>query len=531
MTRRAMPATRRRFAACLLPGLMAALACGEPAYTEASGPSAEPGRAETARTTLTLIAPSLDVKAVSPVFGSSAMHLLYLPLFVVGDDGVVKGRLVDRWEHSRDYREWTYHLRTDVRWHDGTRFTARDVAFTYEVWEHPDVLESLPGACIVNVVDDSTYTMTANDGCDPQNWWQVMLPSHLLEHLEGKDLWEAEVWENPIGNGPYRFLRYAPGTAIELEANDDFHAGRPRIDRVILKLMPGGGNPLVELEAGNVDIAGADGRALERLARDPRFVVYWGRPQLGWPILWNHRHPILGDPAVRKALTQAIDKEELGRLYHYPAEAPIVDVPIPHSRWSGLAAPEPARFDPETAREVLERLGWKYGDGNGVRERGGEALAFEMLINQEGERAGVLIQVQLAAIGVDVKLRSMDLRVIWERIDDGDFEAALTPGLKGYLLNMALVGRGDRMRGIGYRNPALPDIVTTLEKSFDPEKRRRAEQELQEIFRRDQPMSPVVPNMGNASLVASRRVKGLSSPILWFPEQVIDRLWIEEDEE
>jgi peptide/nickel transport system substrate-binding protein len=207
-----------------------------------------------------------------------------------------------------------------------------------------------------------------------------------------------------------------------------------------------------------------------------------------------------------------------------------VDVPIPHSRWSGLEPPEPAPFDPDAAREVLERLGWKYGDEGGVRQRGGEALAFEMLINQEGERAGVLIQAQLAAIGVDVKLRSMDLRVIWERINGGDFEAALTPGLKGYLLNKALVG-GDRISGIGYRNPALPDIVTTLAKSLDPEKRQRAEQELQEIFRRDQPMSPVVPNMGNASLVANRRVKGLSSPLLWFPEQVMDRLWIEEDEE
>jgi peptide/nickel transport system substrate-binding protein len=512
---------------------MAALACGEPADTDASGSSAEPGRAETEPTTLTLIASDqMDAKAVTPYYGGTSMHLLYLPLFAYGDDGDLEGRLVNRWEHSTDYREWTYHLRTNVRWHDGTPFTAQDVAFTYEVWEHPEVLRSMPGACVVNVVDDSTYTMTANEGCDPQNWWQVMLPSHLLEHLEGKAVWDAGMWENPIGNGPYRFLRYTPGTAIELEANADFYAGRPRIDRVILKLMPGGGNPLVELEAGNVDFAVANGRALERLARDPRFVVYWGRPQLGWPVLWNHRHPILGDSSIRKALTQAIDKTELGQLYQYPAEAPIVDVPIPHSRWSGLASPAPAPFEPDASREVLERLGWKDGDGDGVRERDGDVLAFEMLISRAGERAGVLIQAQLAAIGVEVKLRSMDRRVVRERIDAGDFEAALADGLKGSGLLWTLAGsEPDWNSPIGYQNLSLPAIVTTLETSFHPGERRRAEQELQEIFRNDQPMSPVVPNMGNASLVANRRVKGLSSPLLRFPEQAVDRLWIKDEED
>jgi peptide/nickel transport system substrate-binding protein len=455
------------------------------------------------------------------------MHLLYLPLFALDEDGDHVGRLVERWEHSDDYTEWTYHLRTTVRWHDGTPVTARDVEFTYALYQHPDVLRAVPGACEVSVVDDSTFTMTAHDGCDPQDWWNVILPSHLLEHLEGREVWEADVWGDPIGNGPYRFLHYTPGTAIELEANPDFYAGPPRIERLIVRLMPGGGNPWLELEAGNVDFAPVNGPAVERLARDPRFVVYWGRPEIGWVLAWNHRHPILGDAELRRALTLAIEKEELGRLYQYPPEAPIVDLPYLRD---GRDPPEPRPSDPSTAAAEMDRLGWIDTDGDGVRERDGAPLQFDLLVSEMSERAGVMLQAQLATVGARVELRAMDRRVATDRVRAGNFEAALPGGVKGSAFLEILAGREPEWESpIGYHNAELPELVTTLETSLNPAERERAMLELQEIFRRDQPVSLVVPNAGNASFVAHRRVKGLRSPLLWFPEQIMDRLWIEED--
>jgi peptide/nickel transport system substrate-binding protein len=469
----------------------------------------------------------IGVPAITPRNGLPGMHLLYLPLFALDEDGDHVGRLVERWEHSEDYTEWTYHLRRDVRWHDGAPFTARDVEFTYALFQHPDVLRFAPGACEVSIVDDSTFTMMAHDGCDPQNWWNVILPSHLLEHLEGRDVWNADLWDDPIGNGPYRFLHYTPGTAIELEANPDFYAGRPRIDRLIVRLMPGGGNPWLELEAGNVDFAPVNGPALERLARDPRFVVYWGRPEIGWVLAWNHRHPFLGDPALRKALTLAIEKEELGRLYQYPPEAPIVDLPYLRD---GRDPPEPTPSDPGAGAEELERLGWTDGDGDGVRERDGTPLQFELLVSAMIERAGVLIQAQLATVGARVELQALDRGLIRGRVDEGDFEAALPGGIKGSAFLELLAGtEPDWESAIGYRNPELPGLVTILETSLNPAEREHAMRELQEIFRRDQPVSLVVPNAGNASFVAHRRVKGLRSPLLWFPSQIMDRLWIEEE--
>lgn len=124
----------------------------------------------------------------------------------------------------------------------------------------------------------------------------------------------------------------------------------------------------------------------------------------------------------------------------------------------------------------------------------------------------------------------MDRRVATDRLREGNFEAALPGGIKGSAFLEILAGTEPEWESpIGYRHPELPGLVTTLETSLDPAERERAMRELQEIFRRDQPVSLVVPNAGNASFVAHRRVKGLRSPLLWFPEQIMDRLWIEED--
>lgn len=96
----------------------------------------------------------------------------------------------------------------------------------------------------------------------------------------------------------------------------------------------------------------------------------------------------------------------------------------------------------------------------------------------------------------------------------------------------AQVPRPDRRPGRvrKTRNPDLPALVTAVESSLDPERVEGEYQEIEGIYRRDFPMSMVVPNMGNASVVVHRRVRGLSRPIRWFPEMIVERLWIEEDE-
>lgn len=501
-----------------------------PEPEDASG-SAPSGTDTAEPTTLTIFygQGGADATAVTPRDGGAGMHLLFLPLFERVREGEVEGALVETWEHSPDYRRWTYHLRPDIRWHDGAPVTARDVEFSYRTYMHPDVLRMVP-ACDVAVIDDLTFTLEVGDGCWPDDWWNVILPSHLLGDLEGQEVWRSSLWQQPVGNGPYRFGRYTDGTAIELEANPDFYAGEPPIDRVIVRLLPGA-NPVTELQAGTVDIAPATLAAAALLAGDERFAVYHGLPQVGWPIVWNHDHPVLGERAVREALTLAMDKREIGLLYHYPEGIPIVDVPLSPGRRDRMDIPPTTPHDPARALDLLHDAGWQEADPGDVLARDGLRLDFELLADPVSMQAAVLIQEQLSRIGVNVELRSMDRGLIRQRLLAGDFEAAIAAGLKGSGLLTTLAGEPpDWQSPIGYGNSDLPALVMDAEGSLDPARVERAYLAIEEIFRHDFPMSMVVPNMGNASVVATRRVRGLTSPLRWFPEMIVERLWIEEEE-
>jgi peptide/nickel transport system substrate-binding protein len=147
--------------------------------------------------------------------------------------------LAERWEHSPDYREWIVHLRRNIRWHDGAPVTAHDIKFTIDLWKHPDVLY-YAGAPYesVTVLDNHTVRLVYNGPGAHHSallgGWDVFYPKHLLEDLDPKEFTSWKFWTEPVGNGPYRYVRHVPRTMIELEANPDHYKGKPKIERLVI---------------------------------------------------------------------------------------------------------------------------------------------------------------------------------------------------------------------------------------------------------------------------------------------------------
>ena len=209
--------------------------------------------------------------------GQPIQHAVFLTLVRRSEEGELEGRLAERWEHSPDYRTWTFHLRRDVRWHDGVPTTAHDVKFTLELLSHPDVLfpytDFWQDMESFTVLDDYTFTITYTRPTDapylsessPKSY-----PKHLLEDLDPKEFYEWEFWMHPVGNGPYRYLRHVPLQMIELEANPDWYRGVPKIERVVLKW---GGARVTELLSGNVDVSLVNQLDIPKLTGDPCFRV------------------------------------------------------------------------------------------------------------------------------------------------------------------------------------------------------------------------------------------------------------------
>ena len=272
--------------------------------------------------TLTIPAPRDEFTLLSPARRGAAPFLVFLELASPNERGELEGRLAESWEHTPGSREWTIHLRPGVRWHDGVSVTAHDVKFTVDLFSRPDVRASTWNTGFsqiesVEVLDDASFILTFVPGSVWHNYWypgywQVFYPKHLLENLDPAKITEWEFWKQPVGNGPFRYVRHTPKTMMEFEANPDFYLGKPRIDRLVIKFGP---ESLADLLAGNVDTLNQENHiAVGPIKDDPRFRVYyesWDDISTMVSLIWNHRNPLFSDARVRRAMAHAIDRHEL----------------------------------------------------------------------------------------------------------------------------------------------------------------------------------------------------------------------------
>lgn len=480
-----------------------------------------------------------DERVLGPAADDAQKFLMFLPL-VRGYGYEATDRLAETWEHSPDYRTWTFQLRKDVRWHDGVPVTAHDVVFSLELFAHPDVLfptDFLHEVESFSATDDHTFTISwtlPRGPSDARPGWTVYYPKHLLEGLDPKEFYQWEFWTQPIGNGPYRYVRHVPKTMMELEANSDFFAGQPAIARVVLKF--GTGNKLTELASGNVDVALNVGLSdVAKLKADPEYGIYslWAstEPQA---LLWNHRHPLLSDAIVRRSLTQAINRRELLRLLDFPEETPLVGGLSPWDRSDRFyregKLDEGLPYDPEAAQRLLERAGWVDQDGDGIRERSGIKARFTLLARQGGLLStlepAVFIQDQLRRVGVEMEIQSMEPSVVRAAYRSGDFDAVIydVPNVPQWLLQRDWFGDGSP---IGYRNAEIVGLLEALTRELDPAAQDELYAQINEILRLDEPVTFLFPWVEN--FAAHRRLRGLRTPDRAHPLAYMDELWLEDE--
>jgi len=476
---------------------------------------------------VTILYPSDDL---GPSGSAPTQYLVFLTLVRRTPSGDLEGRLARSWERSPDGRGWTVQLRTDIRWHDGTPVTARDVKFTLDLYGHPDVLWATPGTIDVEVLDDSTYSVRYADNADaeiplgsPLDWYYPIYPEHLLRDEVPARFHDWEFWRNPIGNGPYRVVRRVPQTGLVLESNPDFPLSPPAIDEVIIR---SGGSSLVELLAGNVDaIASVPDADVSKLRADDRFDLYHAY-NLGSlsAVLWNHDRAPFDDPRVRRALTFAIDRRAILEFLSAPDELEPIDVLFTEDQFREGQVPRGLPHEPDSARALLDAAGWVDHDGDGIRDRNGEPLRFSLLVSTGGgpwfpdhRREAVIVQANLRAVGVDAEILSVDAAVGSERTREGDFEAAIFD-IKGGNRPL-LFGPGSM---IGYRSPRAAELIEAATREIDRNARSVLFEQLGQVLRQDLPFTLLQPMV--TWTAADRRLRGLSSPWRADPIWYMDAL-------
>jgi len=489
------------------------------------------GRPSVNSSTITVLYP-YDERVLGPYMEMDAKFLVFLPLFTTDENGHIQGKLAERWDHSEDYRSWTFYLRQDVNWHDGAKVTAHDIRFTLELISRPDILldDAWLGMQSITVHDDHSLTIIFESPKDFRDDWLAYWPKHILENLDPKKFWEWDFWIQPVGNGPYRYVRHVPKTMMEFEANVDYYAGKPEIEHVFLKF--GSTSSLTELMSGNVDVLPFFNRSdIPKLAKSPQFRTYYALlPNLFWlsAVYWNLKDPIFNDQKVRHALTLAIDRKEILRVLNMPEDLKIFDVVFTGHQYRHDEIPPPLPHNQEAAKHLLDEAGWKEGN-DGVRKKDGKDFRFEIIIPTDDtmgaySEAAILIQAQFRRIGIQMDIQVLEGNLLRNRITSGQFQAAINRFYQG--ANKLLQWFGEDSP-LGYNNPRVIQLLKENTKTVDPEEINRIFGEIMPLMAQDLPLTFLFPKINTC--VVHKRIKGLSSPYRALPLKHMEYLWIEEE--
>lgn len=335
-----------------------------------------------------------------------------------------------------------YTLETSRRWSDGRPVRAADVVFTYELLRDTSLALPLSSTAerLDSVVarDDSTVAFhfdrpypgmlfDTGVGILPEHVYGPLPRERLAGGMPGLETAEPSRF---VASGPFTLAEWRPADRVVLARNPE-GAVDAALDRVAIRVLPEEGSRAAALRVGELDLALLDSfRGAARLGAEPGVRV--GRiPQRGYDyIAWNPgSHPAFADVRVRRALALAIDRAGILRALEMEAFAEPAWGPY-GSLFDALRAPPPHEplHDADEARRLLDAAGWRDADGDGVRERAGRELAFDLRVpagNERREGAAEIIERQLAAVGARVTLRREEFNALFGRAMAREYQAAL----------------------------------------------------------------------------------------------------------
>lgn len=438
------------------------------------------GTAAWAQSSLT-VGMGLEPPHLDPTAGAAAAidEVVYANLFEgltrIDETGAVRPALAESWTISDDRLTYSFTLREGVTFHDGASFEASDVKFSLDRARAEESTNAQKGLfepiASVEAPDDRTVVIT-------------------LKRPEGNMLWnlgwgDAVIVDpasaesnttNPVGTGPYRFVRRVEGDRVELGAYDAYWGDKPAIPSVTFKFIGDSSAQVAALLAGDVDVFPNMGapETLAQFEADPRFDVMVGTTEGETLLVMNERREVFQDIRVRKAIAHAVDKQAIidGAMFGYGT--PIGSHFAPHHpAYVDLTGETP--YDPDRARALLAEAG--HADGL--------SLVMKLPPPRYARGGGEIIAAQLRAVGIDVEIVNVEwaqwLSDVFRNAHDFD----LTIVSHTEPLDIGIYSRPDYY--FGYSSAEFDATMTAIQETADPEERTALYGKAQRILAQDTP--------------------------------------------
>ncbi len=411
--------------------------------------------------------------------------------------------LAESWEVAEDHLTYVFRLKKGVKWQDGRPLTARDVLFSFERIRDPKVdsahlrsyyqdVENL------EVLDDHTIRYTyripyfrALEFCGGI----PIVPAHTF--TEGVDFNNHPIGRNPIGNGPYRLLRWETGREIVLVRNEEYWGEKPHFNRIVLKIITDSTAAFQVLKKGGLDEMTLRPIQWVRQTRSRRFNENFLKLKYYTPsysyIGWNQRKPLFSDRRVRLAMTLMMDRETILKKILFGLGTVVSgNFYIKSPDYNQALKPHP--YDPAKAIELLRAAGWEDHDRDGILDRDGAPFRFEFLLSSGskfGEQVATILQENLKGIGARMDIRKLEWAVFIQRIDERDFDACTLGWSLSWesdpfqLWHSSQAEKGSNY--VGFVNEEADRIIEAARREFDPAKRHSMYHRFHEIIHEEQP--------------------------------------------
>jgi peptide/nickel transport system substrate-binding protein len=544
----------RKVAGVVVASLLAVLLCGcddsssQPVATAGRSPAAasghypatdyfeqSPGKpGGTLRVSVAADVASLDGHANADTNWEWLGRLINDNLVYLNDKGEISPWLARSWTISPDGKVYTFHLRDDVTFSDGTKFDAQAVLVNFTHIQDPATRSPLAAAYIApylsgKVIDRYTFQATLREPYTPflnvlaQVWLAMESPKAIEENPK-------QLAQMPVGSGPFVVESYTRQQGIRLVRRNDYHWAPPFIhhdgpaylDRINIDFVPEAMVRYTSLVAGQYDLTidappqdAAAIRADGNLVFDVR--IRQGNPYRA--ITFNTTKPPFDDVRIRRAVAFAIDRSGITRIMGFGEFTPKADFLAANTRYYDPAYRSVLAYNPLESNRLLDEAGWTARDAAGYRTKSGQRLSAQLLIYQSPTLSGagvVAIQSDLKKIGFDLQLVSLLAAQLTAARSSNNYQAVSggvwhtnTPDALYIIYGSHEIASPRRIGQNLSRlsDPELDDLLERARRSTDPALLKtlysRAQKRLTEVV-------PLVPLFDNYSLIAYRKnVRGV----------------------
>ena len=486
---------------------------------------------------------TLDPARISDVYGRSVSQQIFDGLVQFDQTLAIKPALAEFWRASRDGLTWTFDLRKGVKFHHGREVTADDVVYSFTRILDPRT-RSGAAELFLNVKGAREYregrakTVSGFVGLD-RHTVQVTLSEAQVPFVAvlavghakivPRDLVEAQgeaFGLQPVGAGPFRFLRWERGSEIVLIANPDHFGGAPRLSQLVYRIFPGDQRDAMhdEFLRGELEDAPVPARADRRVLAAGGSRIYVRRPMSSVRFYaFNTRTKPLNDRRVRQAIIHAIDREAIVQDV-YAGQYVFARGILPPGTLGFNPRLAGYPYDPQKARELLAQAGYPGG-------RGLSPLAIWSSVKRDDiVREHEQIKKWLRVVGIEAEVHYLTNWPTFSRmLDEGKLPIHLhawyadVPDPDNFLTKL-FHSRSSR-NFFGYANAVVDDLLASARTASDPHRRVELYRRAEQLILEDAPIVPVFHHTYERLFqpyVRSVEVNGLGDPYIPFR-----KIWLE----